>query len=783
MYMDEQNQQSWLEENKTVLMILGVFVIITLVIILIFIAIRIIGQPKTPASAPVSAPVVASSTPVSSTSVLPIGVAQTDNSTTSIDLAEQQAQKSSFGDFYHPTSTPIFVSSTNFSLPQNVKTDVANYYDVNRKLSLDAGLNSLNSNGFTILDNPFGADADNFFSMYSALDSKQVPAMITSDFLIYYYQNTLKIAYQNLESSVFYDNLWTADQRLYQLAKQRYENYLHDQGTVNDVALEASRLELAYFATALSLLATTDGQISSQSGLSDGAGFSTAEASQYSIQLPAYLQNDVGAEVSLIRGGSGVVKSPVLLFPRDYSTFAVPTAYKDNARLNNFYLASKWLNSVFPLYYRSAACPNCLLDVDDWRINFSAAFLISADLGADRNLQNRWAKIYKLQSFFSGLRGDLNYLYYEQVFKAAFADKSDITEILQGEPADNDKNLSLLQDKLAAIDFSALVGGFSKTDAFTKPQLGFKMLTDFYWPDNYIFGQLTYPAVGKFLGSTQAAGQVATACRIPGLDEFDRCAGSAYDILNLIHPLSTSSNNYFSGNSNYAGYFSQAGALQKMLGNFNVDSWHASAYWANLDIGGKFLRAPEIGKITVMKSAAWQNKNLNTVLAAWANEELPADIFSPYQVRGSIGLGSLNGGNIYPLYSYIEPNLTLDRELIFNTQMIIQMLSLLNVSDGENTVISDLKAMQKNLSDVETIMAEELRGQDLSDEDSAMISGLTHAFSVSAAGAKKFYITPLPAGSQLSENLSGIKLLIYSFARGGQKFFAVGPIFNWQEER
>jgi len=381
------------------------------------------------------------------------------------------------------------------------------------------------------------------------------------------------------------------------------------------------------------------------------------------------------------------------------------------------------------------------------------------------------------------LRGDLNYLYYEQVFNAAFAGKSDITEILQGAPSDNDKNLTSLQDKLAAIDFSALVGGFSKTATSTKPLLGFKMLTDFYWPDNYIFGQLTYPAVGKFLGSFQTGSGIATACRIPALDGFYRCVGSANDILNLISPISTSSNNYFSGNSYYAGYFNKAEVLQKMLGNFSINSWHTSAYWANLDIAGKFLRAPEIGKVTVMKSLAWKNKNLNTVLASWANEELPPDIFAPYQAQKSSGFGSASSDNIYPLYGYIEPNLTLDRELIYNTQMIIQMLSLLNVSDGENTVLTDLKAMQKNLSDAGTIIAKELRDQDLSDEDFSCISNFSHAFSVSAAGAKKFYINPQTIGGPLSENLSGIKLLVYSFARNGQKFFAVGPIFNWQENR
>jgi hypothetical protein len=506
--MENQEQQdSWLEQNKVVFMFLGFFLILAIVIIFVFLAIRMSHQPKVVVENPVI-PIATSTAPAeitaTSTPYLPsIGEAEKGTNATGTALSEQLAEKASFGSFYHSTSSKIVLNPANLTLPLNVKTEVANYYDVDRKISLDAGLSSLNSNGFSVLANPFSSEANNFFSMYSSLNSRQVPTLITSDFLIYYYQNVLKLAYKDVESTVFYNNLWTANLRLYQIAKQRYEDNVNQKGAVNDVALEASRLEVAYFATALSLLAPVDSQVSAANGLSGSTNFSTADASQYSLQLPAYLQDDVGREVQLIRSANISAKSPVLLYQRDYHSFIVPDAYKSNARLNNFFLASRWLNSVFPLYYKGADCPTCLLDKDDWRINFSAAFLISSDLSSDQNLQNGWAKIYKLQSFFSGLRGDLNYLSYKQVFADSFVGMTDITKILQGVPSDNDVNLSLLQSKLAAINFPALEGGLSKTSTTTQPILGFKMLTDSYWPDNYIFSQLSYPAVGQFLGKDE----------------------------------------------------------------------------------------------------------------------------------------------------------------------------------------------------------------------------------------------------------------------------------------
>jgi hypothetical protein len=780
--MENQGGESWLEANKKVFIFLGVFLILAIVIILIFLAIRTTGQVKTNNShTPVATSTVAA--PVATSSAVLPGFGEAETANAAAALAEQLAEKANFGDYYRPTSSSVILNPGNFPLPLNAKTDIDNYYDIDRKISLDAGLPGLNNNGFAILDNPLGTDANNFFQVYAALDNKQLPVLLTGDFLIYYYQNVLKLVYQEVESSVFYDNLWAADRRLYQIAKQRYESNLGRKDMINEVALEASRLELAYFATALSLLAPNTNQISSGgSGLSGSTNFTPAEAGQFSLQLPDYLQDDVGAEVNLIRAAQATAESPVLLYQRDYRIFAVPASFQSSARLNNFYLASRWLNSVFPLYYRDASCPDCLLDKDDWRINFSAAFLISSDLSSDQTLKNRWAKIYKLQSFFSGLRDDLNYLYYQEAFNSAFSGKNDITEILQGIPAANDGNLALLRNKLAAVNFSALEGGLDKTSTTTRPRLGLKILTDNYRPDDYIFSQLTYPAVGKFLGDDNAAQQTATACPIPRQSGFYRCVGSAEDLLNLIYPLNDSAGNYFKNNANYTDYGRQALALQKMLSNFNVDSWHASTFWTTQDINGKFLRAPELAKVSLMQSSAWQNKNLQTANAAWANEELPADSFTPYKGSDASRLDHLAGSNA-PLFPYIEPDLTLIREFIFNTRMIDEMLGLLNVSDGENSVSSDLKALEKNLTDMETIIAKELQNQDLSDEDFTVIRNFVHVFSVTGTGAKSYKLTSASTGRQLTENLSGVKLLVYTFLRDNRKFFAIGPIFNWQESR
>ena len=108
-------------------------------------------------------------------------------------------------------------------MPLNVKIDVLNYYDLSRKLNLDPALAGLNSSGFAVIDNPWVKEAPDFYSIYSNLEEKQIPFLITSDFIIYYYQTVLKKAFKDIEENIFYDNLWSINKDLYNSGKLQTE--------------------------------------------------------------------------------------------------------------------------------------------------------------------------------------------------------------------------------------------------------------------------------------------------------------------------------------------------------------------------------------------------------------------------------------------------------------------------------------------------------------------------------------------------------------------------------
>ena len=200
-----------------------------------------------------------------------------------------------------------------------------NYYDTSRKLNLDPGLDSLNNQGFAVIDNPWSQTAPDFYTIYGSLSANQIPPLITSDFLIFNYQNILKKSFKDIEANVFYDNLWDINQQLYTVAKTRYEARLSSIGNVNDSVLEGERLETAFFAVALELLKPAVNQVSGGNAVADPSLFTKTEADRFYFVVPPYLRADVLAEEKLIRGaGAPSAKSPVLLYARNYQDFSVP---------------------------------------------------------------------------------------------------------------------------------------------------------------------------------------------------------------------------------------------------------------------------------------------------------------------------------------------------------------------------------------------------------------------------------------------------------------------------
>ena len=683
-----------------------------------------------------------------------------------------KGEKITFGAFYKKLDEPLDIKITPVNLPLNTKSQVSNYYDAARKINLDPIINNLNKDGFGTIDNPFTKSKSDFLGTYYELNQRSVPILVTDDFLIYYYQNSLKQIYKDIESSFFYESLWKITYDLYEKANGRYQERRQKLGVSSDALLESERLEAAYFATGLILLRPEENQINSTEDLNDSRRFKPSEASRFNFTPPGYLTDDVNREVALIRSAKDNIKSPVLLYDRDYKEFRVPDEYLASSKLRNFYLASRWYTSLFPLYFRDKNCPNCVLDREDWIINQTAAHLIASDLSSSQSLKNEWAKIYKVISYFSGLRSELTYLHYEStrtdLFKEAF-----LEEVLG---SGSFERLVSMRDKIAEIQFQSAEGAYSRSS--DKPVLGMRLLQTFYWPSRSFYNQLLLDSTGyhlkPYIGKERAS--YLSSCQ--DKEKLYRCRGIGYDILYPVLERKPSSK-FLLDNINYERYDAQVSNIKNQLSTFNQANWHGNNFWTTLNIVSAYTNE-RIDSLSYQKSDRWTEKKTGTALASLTNLTLPADIWQVARDRQNGGLET--SGSLATL-NYIEPNNSLANELVANTKMLFDALTQLEVIRDNDVKFSDL--LSKMVSS-RSIIRKELSGQSLSNEDYQFINDFIGQFRLLNQGAKvatiEFYDTKSKRSQVIKQSINDLKILVLVYDKDGKKVLAAGPIFSYKEQ-
>ena len=682
-----------------------------------------------------------------------------------------KAEVLTFGHFYEKQKNEFVASLDSYELPINVKTDIINYYDISRKINIDKYVQDFNNYGFSVMENNLGSNTNNFFDVYRTIIKKDIPLVITNDFIFYIYQNELKQVFKEIEKNAFYDTVWNINKELYDIALARYKNYKSEVGIANDPILEALRLEVSYFAVALSLLTPEYQQINHKANFIDDSKFNEQEADVYYFKMPNDIKIQVYKEIKLIRESSKKNKSPIFLYQKDYNEFKVPLNYKKNAKLNNFYLTIKWLNSVFPLYYKNEGCKNCLLDYDDWAINLAGANFIAKDLYSNQELKNQWAIVYKFISFFSGLRADLTYLHYYRTMQELFGDDYDIEEIFSFNNQNRNNDLIMIQKKLADIKFLKIEGTMDRESEMIQPILGMRMLQESYWPNSYILKSLT----GDEMGATKKSNEVITQCFIKGKNNF-RCAGFGMDIINILDKISVK-NSTFIENTSYKYYDEKVENLRKKINDFDIFTWNNNIYWSTLDVGKTLLNYDNNKYPVFIKEDTWKIKrDYNTFLGAWVNLHLPADQLVNYSEKSGGNLGIYKNCN---MNNYIEPNIGLLNEMIAKNTMLIKILSALKVDKQTNIVSIKLKELNKKIKKIIEIEKKELSGKDINIDDCRFINDIASHYIVENNAEKSFKINFNK--KVLTESIDGIKLLSVIYNKNNKKIMAIGPIFNYRE--
>lgn len=711
-----------------------------------------------------------------------------------------------FGNFYHPLSESINPLAKGLTLPINIKQQVANYYPTDRQISLEPYFEAINQNGFVVIDNPFAKEADDFYGLYNLLISKNLPFIVTNDFLIYYYQNSLKNIFKTIEAEVFYKEFWHLSKQMFDLADSRYRERYAKVGVLNDPVLEGLRLEAVYFGTMLEILKAKPKQIltASKDSVQDkdyyANFFSSQEAQIYDFTPPAYLSETIGQEMALIEKGSRNSqsnRSPAFLYTRNYRDFAVPKAYQTNAKLNNFYLAGLWANTLFPLYYRDADCTDCLLDKEDWTINQAAAHLIARDFAANQDWKNRWAKIYKTLSFINNLRTELTYLDYNQVFVEMFGDPAaeasqrwsagdrieqapfrTVEDVFDFANADRDQDLTSLRDKIAARSFPVSKGGLNRQTNEGRIYSGMRLLQLSFDPTRYVYDQLLYEQVGPAMNFNTKVSDPENVTVCPQTNApAARCRPFALDIINAVFDEPIRSD-YFIKNTDYKTYGNQAPLIRNHFNSFDNVAWHDNLYWTSLDLSRHMLNNRRINNFSYTQSDVWTEYNLNVAAAGLLNSQLSVDRWN-LMLKKDI---NQSGDSNVVTYSYVEPNVKLINELLAKTQMVFDVFVGLDLVKSNN---DDFNQMLSDFKNIKNLQLKELAGEDFYLRDWTLLNEFVGRYYLSDIADKTVSLTfPVPDSRQikvLKQSIDGVKLLVAVHHHQNRDLLAIGPVFNFKE--
>ena len=166
--------------------------------------------------------------------------------------------------------------------------------------------------------------------------------------------------------------------------------------------------------------------------------------------------------------------------------------------------------------------------------------------------------------------------------------------------------------------------------------------------------------------------------------------------------------------SNYENYSTQYTKLETEFGSFNVTDWNQNLYWSWLFALKPLLKDYGAGYPTFMQTEAWQEKELTTALASWAELRHDTILYAKqsYTVKE---LGMPMPPEEKPVVGYVEPVPEFYNRLLALTRMTAAGLADMDVLDSSAKY--RLEHLETILERLVKLSEKELANEELTDED------------------------------------------------------------------
>lgn len=436
-----------------------------------------------------------------------------------------------------------------------------------------------------------------FFTVYEQARYANVPIFVTSDTLLHSYHLIFDKVLRTAERESFIPLLSDLNAALLAETDAQYQAL---QGTAwEDAALRS----VAFIGVGSSLLDPT-------------------------VEIPAYAQELVEAELAKIDAAAGIEPSPLfpgLEFGEDYTQYIPRGHYTLSEELEAYFRSMMWYGRMtFRLKTK---------DADVGRAETRAALLLvqalqNAQVNGEPALDT-WRDLYDPTAFLVGRSDDLTAFQYLDVITAVYGQSPSLQTI------SDEARLDTFIEAANELPPPRILGlVISETDDVEETTKGFRFMGQRFVPDAYIMRELIWRNVGTPDNSRQ----------LPmGLDVMAAMGSDrAYTILDNL------------GETSYENYPSQMQKMQDWTGSLTADEWTETLYNGWLYTLQPLMTVPGDGYPQFMQSDAWLDKQLSTSLGSWA--ELKHDtILYAKQAYAEMGGGGYNPPLPQPAQGYVEP--------------------------------------------------------------------------------------------------------------------------------
>ena len=673
-------------------------------------------------------------------------------------------KKLELSSYYETQPVSVSSSAPSYTLPIQLG-DVANADHVCRVLELDANAKeAVERNGFVVVKSldpaKWPLPYDDMVEPYVYLKQEGVPNFVTSDSLLHLYHVQFDEILKCVEENEFFAKLVSLSNALFEESLSQYDSFSGE-------LKEAARRNVAYFTVAMKLLGEE-------------------------VSVPDFVCEEVEYERAKIEAHSGFEDSKLFIYREDYSQYVPRGHYTRSETLKKYFKAMMWYGRIsFLLKGSEVWCPACeaLISVEDARIQTIQASLIALALDTlqveGNPIADIWNRMYAVTAFFVGLADDLTPYEYKESILKVFGSPVNVEDF------NDEEKMFELKLELALLRSPQIYGGTGEIylvppvkpedlDEVLDKTKGMRLMGQRFIPDSHMFQNLVFPVVLDYTGS----GNPFTL-GVTGTGRLTRVFPRGLDVMAVLGSDEALTILEREGDTEYEYYDKTLNKLVMLFETFTEDDWNKNLYWSWLYTLKSLLSNYGQGYPAFMQETAWQDKELNTALASWA--ELRHDTI--LYAKQSYTPGETSAPPP-PDRGYVEPVPEFYSRLLALTRMTRVGLSDMNVLDSAQE--SRLLGLEDVLGRLVDISIAELEGSELSEEDYEYIEDFGDVLKPLVEGlsdekaAKTTLIadvhTDISSYQVLEEGVGYVKFIAAAYSiPDGRIILGAGPVFSYYE--